>query len=83
MSIQSRVEKLEQAHPASESGMCECNVVGRRDLRSYTGDGDNYDAADADTRPPRRCDLCGLPMRIIKLICVTTETYRPEREKGN
>jgi hypothetical protein len=66
MSLQTRVEKLEQQH---DPGLCAC-IPGNSEIRRYDGANDEEAAAESDTRPPLVCAVCRLEKRIIKLVRV-------------
>jgi hypothetical protein len=69
MSLQNRLEKLEDAHGARKDGMCACVYPGSMDIRYYLNDSSEHDA-DADTREPERCGECGGERRLIKVVYV-------------
>jgi hypothetical protein len=66
MSLQTRVEKLEQQH---DPGLCAC-IPGNSEIRRYDGANDEEATAESDTRPPLVCAVCRLEKRIIKLVRV-------------
>jgi hypothetical protein len=74
MSIESRIETLEQAH---DPGLCGC-IPGNCEIRKYEGAPDEESAAESDTRPPLVCARCGREKRIIQLVRV--ENWREINE---
>ncbi len=76
MSIQNRIEKLEEQIGASSDGQCHCHGIGNIDVRTYfeeTGMA-SHDAADADTRAPATCQECGGQKKVIKFIYADHES---------
>jgi hypothetical protein len=68
MSINSRVAQIEKELGAS-GGICACEHPGSSDVRHYPGEWSEQDA-DADTRPPNICAICGKEKRVIKVLYV-------------
>lgn len=62
MGLRERVSRLEGARGADDGEVCAC-IPRRYELRDSSGD----DGAE-DTRPARRCERCGRPVVIIRLV---------------
>ena len=73
MNLEKRLEKLEEKVNQTGDGQCHCEI-GRVEMRTYfapENDPDgiaSHDAADADTRPPDPCCVCGDERMLIKVI---------------
>ncbi len=75
MNLKTSVERLEQAVNGGDDETCGCRM--RVDVRKYPGEDSEGDAA-RDERPAQRCDFCGKPKLILKV--VYTRHWRREDE---
>jgi hypothetical protein len=86
MNIETRLERLEEQIGISTDGRCHCSS-GDIEVRSYCVEDDqgelsgmaSHDAADADTRLPDPCRVCGGWRKLIKFIIADHESVAAGR----
>lgn len=84
MSLESRVERLEQAAGiGDDAGLCACPTM-RWDIRPYLNESTSVEDARSDTRPAQVCERCRRPKRIIQLIgCYTRADVEASRSDSH
>jgi hypothetical protein len=69
VSVQRRVQRLEEALPSPVDGLCCCGGLAGKVIRIYDGPDSEADA-DRDTQPPPPCETCGGGRAILQIVVI-------------